>query len=534
LPRVSTTPYGEVCKVKSAFAISQGKYQVIRMVDARKPIFDKYRNAAFFIGFIILAILARLPFIDIVNDDEAFYSVLAQRWLHSDWPYSKTFDVKPPMIFAVLAAFQSVFGMQFLTIKIIEMLSVGVSAYGVWRILELFDQKKAAVWAAILTVGFSLSLLGVYFPVQLLQMMFTVLAILSCCKYIISGKVIHNYIGGFLIGLCILTKQTAVFEGIAFLIWMLIENRRGKFFETIILYGFGALCPIFLCGLAFTMAGYGQDLWQSTVLMAVARAEINSNNVEPIGPFGIVTRLTGFVASLASILALVILGVLAITRRAVLVKDTDARLLRLIPIWIFLTSLGILSVLLIQNWYAFPLIAPLVLLSGLVIERCLNIEVHGGFIKKTAVVSFIIGTALFVDRESLQTDGLGAAPDALAAQKATKQLIEFGMRKGDSILVPIRGNGIYVLSGNYPDTKYVHAFHLICKFSTPDPDPLGQALNSRPKYIVLSDTNSYYGCTSQSKIDRLLNALENNYQKLGSVHGTWDTMELYKRKEKTN
>lgn len=114
------------------------------MLEARDLIEGRYRKAVFLLGFIILAVLVRLPFINIVNDDEAFYSVLAQRWLNSDWLYSKTFDVKPPMIFAVLAAFQSVLGMQFLTIKIIEMVSVGVSAYGVWRILELFEQKKSS------------------------------------------------------------------------------------------------------------------------------------------------------------------------------------------------------------------------------------------------------------------------------------------------------------------------------------------------------------------------------------------------------
>lgn len=346
-----------------------------------------------------------------------------------------------------------------------------------------------------------------------------------------TGKLVHNYIGGFLIGLCILTKQTAVFEGIAFLIWMLVENRRSKFFQTILVYGFGVFCPIFLCGLAFTLAGYGQDLWQSTVLMAVDRAEININSVDPIGPFGIVTRLLGFIASLGSILALVIVGVLAVTRRTEFVRYTDARLIRLIPIWLLLSSLGMLSVLLIQNWYAFPLIAPLVLLSGIFIEQCLNIKGRGEFIKKIAVVLFVIGTSLFVDRESLQTDGLGAAPDALAAKRATEKLIEFGMRKGDSIFVPIRGQGIYVLSGNYPDAKYLNAIHLVCEFSAPEQDPLGQALGSRPKYIVLSDINVYYGCTSQSKVDRLLTELKNNYQKLGSVHGTWDTMELYKIRE---
>lgn len=40
----------------------------------------------------------------VIHDDEAFYAVVAQRWLHGELPYVASYDVKAPGVFAVLAA----------------------------------------------------------------------------------------------------------------------------------------------------------------------------------------------------------------------------------------------------------------------------------------------------------------------------------------------------------------------------------------------------------------------------------------------
>lgn len=491
---------------------------------------SKRQNLYIFAALFLLTVVVRLPFIDLINEDEAFYSVVAQRWLGAEWPYAATFDVKPPMIFATLAVFQSVFGMHVWIVKLVEMASVAISAFAIWKILELFSQKKAGALAAILSIGFSLPLFGAYFPAQILQMTFTVLGVLFACRYITGSNRLELFAAGIFVGLAALTKQTAVFDGFALYLWMLLELRSRRFFTTALIYGFGVLSPILACGALFVLAGHGQEIWQAVVVMAVSRAELHVDSVTAVGPFGIVTRLAGLMASVAPILALVVVGVLSLTRWKRLAGQVDARLLRLLPIWIVLSALGVISSLLVQTWYAFPLIAPAVILAGLFIEYCLSFSGSRQSLKKIGVAGFLVATALFVERDSLSYGSFKGAPDTLAARRATAQLQALGMRPGDDLLVPIRGQSIYLMSGNYPKSKYFHAMHLLCDFKTPVTDPLGVALASGPKYIVLSDTNYFYGCSREAQVSRIVDEVRNKYERIGLVRGRWDTMVIYRRK----
>ncbi len=492
---------------------------------------NPWRSPLVFAGLLAVTVLVRGPFYNIVHEDEAFYAVIAQRWLSGQWPYSASFDVKPPLTFAILAAGQALFGMHFWVIKVIEGLAVGLGAFGIWRLLEGFNQPRAALWAGLLFVGFSLPLLGVSSPAQLIQNAFTIWAFAYGLSARRSGKGDQAWVSGFLVGMAILTKQTAVFDAAALAIFMLGSERRAvswRGFKLLIVWGLGALVPIIICSLAFVLSGHGAVFLRDTVVFALARAGLASQALQPIGPFGIGTRFLGFFGSLAPLMALVGALVLFITRRARLSRLVDPSLLGLLILWLVCASLGILTFLNIQPWYAFPLIPPLVMVAALVIEHALAFQAQGRLSLQILTVAFCVASGVFVDRDQVSIRNFSGAPDIEAARLASAALRDAGIRSSDRLLIPIRGQSVYVLTGNLPDATYFNSSHLICAFATPDRDPLALALSSRPDFLVLSDTRFAYGCTVPEQVDRITESLRQNYRLVGSVHGTWDTLSLYR------
>ena len=143
-------------------------------------------------------------------------------------------------------------------------------------------------------------------------------------------------------------------------------------------------------------------------------------------------------------------------------------------------------------------------------------------------MAFCVATGVFVDSDQVSIRSFSGAPDIEAARLASAALRDAGMRPSDRLLIPIRGQSVYVLTGNLPNAAYFNSSHLICAFATPDRDPLAEALNSRPEFLLLSDTRFAYGCTVPGQVARIADHLRQNYRLVGSVHGTWDTLRLYR------
>lgn len=95
----------------------------------------------------LLTLAVRLPFLHFIDDDEAFYSLVAQRWLHGDWPYTASFDVKPPLLFGIFALAQAVFGESLATIKGVEIVFTIWGAIALQRLLQRQGAHNVSLWA---------------------------------------------------------------------------------------------------------------------------------------------------------------------------------------------------------------------------------------------------------------------------------------------------------------------------------------------------------------------------------------------------
>jgi len=86
-----------------------------------------FRPVAIMAGFAALAVLVRLPFLSDAGADEAFYLVIGRQWLDGMPPYAHSFDVKPPLLFALMAAAEAVFGPSLIAAKALTMAAVSAA-----------------------------------------------------------------------------------------------------------------------------------------------------------------------------------------------------------------------------------------------------------------------------------------------------------------------------------------------------------------------------------------------------------------------
>ncbi len=492
----------------------------------------RFHGLAVFALLFAVTVAVRLPFINIVHDDEAFFAVISQRWLQGEWPYAASFDVKPPLIFVVLALAQAVFGMHIWVVKLVEILAIALGALGIFELTARFRPGHAGLWASLLYIGFSLPMMGVYFPVQSIQMALTVWAMVEAVKAQKAENRVSLCLSGAYIGLAVLSKQTAAFEALALMIWLAVSAKPSQGFKTLTIWSLSAAVPILLCLIAFALAGYGQALIQDAGFLAMARAGFGHGTVATIGPFGIVTRLITFCLAVFPLTALLVGGTLFARARPQLLQATDPKLTWLLPLWLGFIVLGMFSCVFIDVWYAVPLIAPCVIMTGLVIEHVLPLPTGRRVGVQILLVVAVIAATLAANQQTLIIKGARNAPDIQAAQHAALKLRALGMKRGDSLLIPIRGYSIYFFTGNMPQTPYFSAGHLVCDSPTPSQDPLGEALDSRPKYIVMPNTRLKLGCAIGSHVARISGRLATDYDLIGDVGGTWDQFYIYRRRSR--
>jgi len=111
---------------------------------------------------------------------------------------------------------------------------------------------------------------------------------------------------------------------------------------------------------------------------------------------------------------------------------------------------------------------------------------------------------------------------------AARGLVAAGLRPDDNLLVLSRGQYIYLLTGALPEARYFNAMHLLCRFPTPDADPLSVAFATRPKFVVMSDDSLALGCTQDRQLLRIREILATDYVPIQTVTGAWDHFALYR------
>jgi 4-amino-4-deoxy-L-arabinose transferase-like glycosyltransferase len=478
--------------------------------------------------------LVRLPFAHIINDDEAFFSVVADRWRLGEWPYVASYDVKPPGLFAIFALVQAVFGSSLMVIKGIEIAFTGLCAFSLYIMLARQGFRAAGLWAGGLMPVYSLTLTGTSLAASLIQLGLTAAAFAAMLEVGREDNKNRAWmtaaLSGVLIGSAIMVKQTAAFEALGLAAWITWQAWRGKRLWPALAFYTAAALPTLGFAALFFSAGYFSEAFQAVVVAALDRGKINMSSVETSSKLYILQRMAEMTATFKPLLVIFGGSILALLRFPGLRNALKSPLLDLTLIWLFCALAGILSITSISVSYSFPVVAPFLVLFAIVV--CHGIQFPEPNRRKALSLIAVLALAipLVADWKKLTISDLNGAQDFDMNAKAAQSLIDLGVVPKDHILVLSRGHFIYLMTSTLPKARYFNAMHLFCAFPTPSENPLQEALSTQPQYMLMSTTDAVMSCQTRESTEFALAYLQAHYDLKDVIRGKWDGIMIYKLK----
>ena len=473
---------------------------------------------------LLLTCIVRLPFLHVVSDDEPFYSAVASRWLRGELPYVASFDIKAPGLFALLAFVQALFGANFAVVKGLEIVFTAAGAWGLYRLLARYGSGRAAICASVLYPVYSLILMGVSAPCQVVQATLTIWAFVLAFDSLSTGRWTAAAVSGLMIGLAITVKQTAAFEAIAclgILAWRL------RTWKPVLAFAVAVVAPTLGFAAYFVATGHFHDAFADVVTLAGQRSQIGS---QPSTAWYLdaLARMEQWPLLFVPLLVAICGVVLALVRRERLNAPLALPVVDLTLVWYAAAAAGMLVIRSPEDWYAAPLIAPSLILFAMVLCDGIAFTPRARPVWTAVFAGLAVIQPLAFAAPSLAGESYRGPPDWRGDVLAAQGLVAAGLQPTDNLLVPSRGLSIYLLTGALPRARYFHAMHLLCRFPTPDADPLGAAFATRPKFVVMSDTKIAMGCTDKQQVQRIRAILAADYVPIKTVTGTWDQFALYR------
>ncbi|TAI47866.1 ArnT family glycosyltransferase [Flagellimonas allohymeniacidonis] len=219
----------------------------------------------------LVAFFIRFPFFfrDYIDRDESTFIIMGQSWVDGFLPYTKLWDLKPPVTFLFFAGVIAIFGKSFLAIRFFGTLLVVCTAFFTYKIGLNIISKKVGFWCSLFCV-FLFSLFGSLQGVMSEHI---------CTLFFVAGFFIlvrqqnawRYLLAGILFGLSVMSKLNMAYPLLTlclFLLWTGIQKKN--FFPAIsklITMGLGVFLIIFLTALPYFLADQ-QELWWRSIFEA--------------------------------------------------------------------------------------------------------------------------------------------------------------------------------------------------------------------------------------------------------------------------
>ncbi|MBV5262374.1 glycosyltransferase family 39 protein [Synechococcus moorigangaii CMS01] len=226
-----------------------------------------------FIGIFIFALLLRFPFFfqDVIDWDESTFILMGQSLLDGHLPYTEIWDNKPPLLFAVVAAFIKIFGKTIVGVRLAGSVCVAISAFFLYLILK----QGWGIRGAIIASFVSIYTMTVVTSGQSLMSEHIALVPVMSAFYILSRqdfqKTIHYFVVGFLLACATLVRLNLIYLDLIVGLWLLISLLKQKepFFLILrkgLAYGAGNVFVILATLLPYLSTGEIDIWWRSVIL----------------------------------------------------------------------------------------------------------------------------------------------------------------------------------------------------------------------------------------------------------------------------
>jgi hypothetical protein len=216
---------------------------------------------------------------------------------------------------------------------------------------------------------------------------------------------------------------------------------------------------------------------------------------------------------------------LTLLRWPAFARGALARPLRLCMFWLAGALLAVVAMRAMYDHYFLPLVPPVLLLAGVACFDALHFRARAGLAR-----SGLLAAAALCPMVGGFDDWRWRGEDRKAVRAASAAAAAVGMAPGEGALVVNRGVLFYSETGALPAGRIFHPQHLLCDFPGLGGDTLAEAMAERPPFVLLADTRLGMVCEKPERLERLKEALRDNYQLAAHVAGDWDRYDLYRRR----
>jgi 4-amino-4-deoxy-L-arabinose transferase-like glycosyltransferase len=473
-------------------------------------------------GLTACTVLVRLPFLSDAGSDECFYLVVARQWLEGMPPYANAFDVKPPLLFALLAGAEALFGPTLLAAKALIMATVSATACALYLFGRRFLGEISGVAAALFYIAASLTLGGTFSPAELIMAPFTVFGMLAGFAAIARDRPALLLVAGagVLLGAAACVKQTVIFEALPLAAFLVLQRPRGDGLRALASLAAGCLVVPMGFALLFLAEGNFGALFKDVVLSAAGR--MGASYV----PWS--EAVMRFAIELMLVLPLVILGASAWVFRRAFRAEVVRSAMGFLAAWATGALASVLLGRAMCDFYMLAALPPLCLMSGAFVEHGIAHSRANRALALARTLAFASVTIFFATVASFSSYNIA---DGRAAEEAATAMRNAGLRKGDRILVADRDLSVYLASGANPPASVFHPLQLLCDFAFEKAaTAFADSLKSRPAFIVLADPPYALSCEMPDRRALLDSILANDYRAVGhfgSLRGAKGGMTVY-------
>jgi hypothetical protein len=460
-------------------------------------------------GLALLIVLIRAPFNLNTGADEAFYLIVGRQWLHGMPPYAGAFDVKPPLLFLLMAGAEALFGPTLLAAKILANAAAILTGCALYLFGARHLGRLAGALAAIFYTFSALPLGSTFSTAEVFMAPFTAFAMLAGFTALSKPRpmpIAALLLAGLLSGAAACVKQTAVFSAAPLALGLLFAYRGSSRNRALILLagGFSAIPVAF--ALYFLAIGHLGDLVNDTVLAALLRAGTAYKSWS--GAFGIL------MGGMVTVLPVIVLGGFLWLERRPLRALPIYPSLQFIAAWAGAALVGLLITREMYIAYSLPILLPVCLAAGAFVEHVLGrIEpmqrrqyYQAGTVAASLIYATFIATPVYFSGRS----------EVKAAEAAAALIEREGQRPDDRIFVVDRDLLVYVTSGAEPPLAVFHPLHLLCAFPVKETRAAwSESLKSRPAFVVLADPPVALQCEQPGRRQAIRRLLAADYCELG-------------------
>ena len=244
---------------------------------------DKFSGKSAFLILFLVTLFIRFPFFfrDYIDRDESTFILMGQALVDGHLPYTFLWDLKPPVIFYLMAGLISVFGKSFFAIRFFGVLAVSFTGFFTYVIGSRLFSKKTGFWSALGTI-LLLSLFGSLQGVmsEHISMLFFMPGILLMVSSHTNRDI---FLAGLLTGLALMTKINLAYATLFLAIYLLIEGvRQTNWLRGLwksVLFG-GANLFVMLLTVAPYYLENKAGLWWKSVI----QAPLKYTSAEPFSP----------------------------------------------------------------------------------------------------------------------------------------------------------------------------------------------------------------------------------------------------------